>query len=130
LAAIPVISLDTNYLILGLVADSRESDQMVAWHQQGEQLCTSTVCWYEFLCGPVHEQHVAVVLAVLHEVLPFDVRQATEAARLFNAVERRRSLRVDSMIAATAIVPGALLATNNPEDFRPFVQHGLRLLSN
>ncbi len=31
------------------------------------------------------------------------------------------------MIAATAILSGAELATANPEDFRPFVAHGLRL---
>jgi len=49
-------------------------------------------------------------------------------ARLFNAVHRKRGLRADAMIAATAIVSGARLATNNRDDFAPFAAHGLKLL--
>jgi predicted nucleic acid-binding protein len=46
---------------------------------------------------------------------------------LFNATGRRRTLRFDAMIAATVLVWGAQLATNNRSDFAPFVAHGLRL---
>jgi predicted nucleic acid-binding protein len=40
---------------------------------------------------------------------------------------RKRSTRVDAMIAATAIVADAALATNNATDFLPFRDSGLRL---
>ena len=61
------------------------------------------------------------------EVIPFAEEQAREAAHLFNAIGRKRHLRVDTMIAATAIVAGAPLATGNREDFQPFLAHGLKL---
>jgi predicted nucleic acid-binding protein len=37
-------------------------------------------------------------------------------------------MRIDAMIAATAIVAGAELATNNRADFNAFVPHGLKLV--
>jgi predicted nucleic acid-binding protein len=49
----------------------------------------------------------------------------SEAAEL---VARKRSLRVDAMIAGTAITAKASLATNNRTDFEPFASHGLQLL--
>ena len=61
-------------------------------------------------------------------VIAFEEVQAIEAARLFNAVGRTRRLRTDAMIAATAIVAGARLATSNAEDFKAFVPHGLTIV--
>lgn len=57
-----------------------------------------------------------------------DEPQAKEAARLFNAVKRKRSLRVDAMIAGTATAAGAKLATDNRSDFTLFSSHGLQLI--
>lgn len=70
---------------------------------------------------------------MLRRLLPagffaFDQIQAIEAARLFNAVGRARRYKFDSMIAATAILAEAELATVNPVDFEPFVVHGLGLV--
>lgn len=48
-----VICLDTNYLILGLVAGSREGRELSEWIASGERLVTPTLAWCEFLCGPV-----------------------------------------------------------------------------
>jgi hypothetical protein len=56
------------------------------------------------------------------------VAGSPEAARLFNAVNRKRGLRVDAMIAGTATASRANLATNNHDDFGPFVPHGLELV--
>ena len=52
---------------------------------------------------------------------------AEEAARLFNLTGRRRGSHADCMIAASAIVAGAPLATLNAADFQPLVPFGLSL---
>ncbi len=122
-----MICLDTNYLILGLVADSSESTELRAWASAGEVLVTPMVAWYEFLCGPVTVVQRDTMRGFLQALLPFDETQAQTAAGLFNACGRRRSLRVDAMIAAAAITSDASLATNNYEDFEVFVESGLRL---
>ncbi len=123
-----MICLDTNYLILGLVQDSAEAKALIAWHASGEALVTSSIAWYEFLCGPVDELQTAVMRNLLSGTIPFGHEQASTAAQLFNATGRRRKLRVDAMIAATAITAGAKLATNNAGDFEPFAEHGLHLI--
>ena len=123
-----MICLDTNYLILGLVPGSRESQDLIAWVQAGETLIVPMPAWYEFSCGPVTAPQIAAIRAFLHDLFPFDEPQSSEAARLFNAAGRKRALRIDAMIAATALVAGALLATNNRSDFSTFVPHGLKLV--
>lgn len=123
-----MISLDTNYLILGLQKDSSESKQLVRWYQAGEVLVTPMPAWYEFLCGPVNEPQVATMRAFLNEVIPFGERQATKAAELFAVSGRKRSLKIDIMIAATSILADAPLATNNKADFRALKKHGLTLI--
>ncbi len=108
--------------------DSVESERIVDWFQAGEDLCTSSIAWYEFLCGPVDDEGVLVVQSLLQDrILPYTTDQATESARLFNATGRKRHLRVDSMIAAAAIIANADLATGNIEHFLGFRNYGLRL---
>lgn len=123
-----VICLDTNYLILGLVRESRESRQLLEWHDAGKRLIAPSLVWFEFRCGPVTAAQVRTIRAFVSEIIPFGEPQAEAAAMLFNAATRKRSTRVDAMIAATAIVADAALATNNRSDFRPFVASGLHLL--
>lgn len=123
-----MICLDTNYLILGLMPGSRESQDLIRWAQAGETLITAMPAWYEFTCGPVTAPQIAAIRSFLHDLTPFDEPQAVEAARLFNAAGRKRALRIDAIIAATAIVAGASLATNNHKDFNIFVPHGLKLI--
>jgi len=123
-----VICLDTNYLIRCLEPDSEEAGRITAWYRRGERLLVPMPAWYEFLCGPVTLEQEEIMRAFLAEAIPFAEAQAREASRLFNAVGRKRSLRVDAMIAATAIVAGARLATGNEGDFAPFLAHGLQLV--
>ena len=123
-----MICLDTNYLIRSLVVGSQEADEMVEWIADGETLAAPAVAWYEFVSGPVGDEEVAVLFALLRGgVLPFAEAEAFEAARLFNAAGRPRRLRVDAMIAASCTVARAPLATGNRSDFEPFVAHGLVL---
>jgi predicted nucleic acid-binding protein len=124
-----VICLDTNYLVRGLVKGAKESAELTEWYQSGEVLLSAAPAWYEFLCGPITGPQISAIRGSLSGgISAFEEVQATEAARLFNATGRIRRLRVDAMIAATAIVASARLATSNTEDFRPFVPHGLKLV--
>ena len=123
-----MILLDTNYLIRALVEGTLEADRIGIWLDRGEELCTSVVCWYEFLSGPVDDAGVDLMRMVIDDrVLPFAADTAQEAARLYNAAGRMRRLRVDAMIAASAVMTASRLATGNEADFRPFVSAGLVL---
>jgi predicted nucleic acid-binding protein len=80
--------------------------------------------------GPAQSPLVQIrtMRAFLQHVVTFDEPQAIEAARLFNAVGRKRTLRVDALIASSAVVAGARLATNNREHFAAFAAYGLQLI--
>jgi predicted nucleic acid-binding protein len=124
-----MICLDTNYLIRGLVKGTLESDRLVRWHQTGEPLISAAPAWYDFLCGPVSQPQIRVMHAFLSAgVIAFEEAHAVEAARLFTAIGRIRRFRIDAMIAATAILAGARLATLDKGDFKVFVPHGLKLV--
>jgi predicted nucleic acid-binding protein len=123
---IQMICLDTNYLILGLVPGSAEGVELIAWARSGTPLISPMPAWYEFLCGPVTPVQVKAKEALLKQIVPFESPQATTAAQLLNQAGRKRALRVDAMIAATALVSGARLATNNQKDFALFVPLGLQ----
>jgi len=123
-----MICLDSNYLIGGVTEGRPESSHLLAWFEAGEIFFTAAPAWYEFLCGPVTEAQIETMRAFLtHGIIAFGETQAATAARIFNAVGRPRRLRVDAMIAATAMVAGGKLATLHAADFGPFVPHGLEL---
>lgn len=124
-----MILLDTNYLIRSLVVGSQEFDRVATWIHQGEALATAAVCWYEFCCGPVTEQEQSLVYSLLRGgVLPLDEVAARKSAELFNGTGRLRSLKVDALVAGTALTRGAQLTTSNLRDFSPFLPWGLTLI--
>ncbi len=123
-----MILLDANYLIRILVPDSGEADRAMFWFETTE-LCTSAIVWYEFVSGPVDDEGVEVIRSLLRgRVLPYDAVQAAESARLFQATGYLRHLRVNSMIAAAAIISNVTLATEDAEGFRYFSPFGLKML--
>ena len=121
-----MICLDANYLIGSVVGGSAESQKIIHWLDTGEVLITPMPAWYEFLCGPVSGEQVAVVRSILTEIVPREEAHVVEAARLFNLAGRKRGLRSDALIAACAILKDALLATQNTSDFECFEPFGLR----
>lgn len=124
----PLICLDTNYLIRGLLSNTGEANVLKKLLKVGIPLAVSSIAWYEFLCGPVGEKEIDTIKAILKGgILPFGSRESEEASRLFNAVGRARRLRVDAMIAAVSICAGAEFATSNVADFQLFREHGLAL---
>jgi predicted nucleic acid-binding protein len=123
-----MIHLDTNYLVGLAVARSPQAQRVDQWLASGESLAASALAWAEFLNGPVQPQEIALVESVIEgRVVPFDKAAAILAADLFNQTRRRRGSRFDCLIAATAILVQADLATENSGDFAPFVSHGLKL---
>src|SRR5450756_2188768 len=109
-----MIHLDTNYLIGLVVRGSLPAQNVDKWLAAGEPLGTSALAWTEFLNGPVSAAEIALVESVIEEKpVAFEKPTAVLAAELFNQGGRRRGSRFDCLIAATAILAGAELATEN-----------------
>jgi predicted nucleic acid-binding protein len=124
-----MIHLDTNYLIGLAVRGSSPAQNVDKWLAAGEPLAASALAWTEFLNGPVSTDEIALVESVIEEnLVMFEKRTAVLAAQLFNQAGRRRGSRFDCLIAATAILAGAELATENRKDFELFVPFGLKLV--
>ena len=123
-----MIHLDTN-LLIGLV---RKAD---VHHVAAAQVIagpgpfgTSSVAWMEFHSKPVHPRDSTTVKSLLSAgIAHFDEATATLAGELFHLTGSKRRTRLDTMIAATAILAGAELATVNRDDFASFVPYGLKL---
>ena len=114
-----MICLDANFLIGGVIEARPESRHLLAWAAAGERFCTAAPAWYEFLCGSVTPAQIETMQAFLAGgIISFTADQARVAAQIFNAAESPRRLRVDAMIAATAISQRAALATLNTADFK------------
>jgi predicted nucleic acid-binding protein len=124
-----MIHLDTNYLIGLAVRGSSPAQNVDKWLADGEPLAASALAWTEFLNGPVSADEIALVESVIEgNLVAFEKPTAILAAQLFNQAGRRRGSRFDCLIAATAILAGAELATENKNDFTPFVPFGLKLI--
>lgn len=123
-----MICLDTNYLIRALIPETTEALAVEQWLEANEALCITSVAWYEFLCGSTAEEEQLALALLDGGILLFGEIEARSAAAQFRSLEKPRRLRVDAMIAATAILAKVSFATNNRKDFLPFVPHGLILL--
>lgn len=123
----PAIQLDTNFLILAVARDTLESRRAVRWLAARWPIQVSAVAWAEFQCGPVSDEAVHAAALLTGEPIAFDGLDAITAAALYNAGGRRRNSTMDCMIAAVALRAGAILATNNLQDFEHFVPFGLNL---
>ena len=124
-----MIHLDTNYLIGLAVRGSSPAQNVDKWLAAGEPLAASALAWTEFLSGPVSADEIALVESVIEgNLVAFEKPAAVLASQLFNQAGRRRGSRFDCLIAATAILAGAKLATENKKDFEPFVAFGLKLI--
>ena len=122
-----MIHLDTRFLIRALVRHSPEDQRLRGWIRADEPLGMSAVAWAEFLCGPIDGTALSLASLIVGLRSPFTDDMAATAARLFNGSGRRRGTMIDCMIAGTALVEGASIATGNPEDFSRFEEFGLNL---
>ena len=124
------IHLDTSFLIRALDPASTESEVLQGWLTDRRFIALSALAWGEFLCGPLEQADVAVASRIAHRFVPVGVDEATEAARLFNGTGRRRGSFADCLIAASAILADAELATSNRTDFERFADEGLQVVDD
>ena len=123
-----MIHVDTNLLIAAM--DPSHLHHAEARHALsiGQPAGTSAVAWTELRSRPVPPVLLKALSAILGpRIVPFARDEAELAAVLFQATGVKRAQQLDSMIAATAILARAQLATVNTGDFQPFVAHGLKL---
>jgi predicted nucleic acid-binding protein len=122
-----LIHLDTNALI-ALPMWANEGHVVITRIEWGEVAAVCAQVWYEFVCGPLGDEHRRLAHAVIGgRVRPVTEADAELAARLYNATGRVRRTRTDALIAACAIAARAEFVTINRDDFLPFVEFGLRL---
>ena len=123
-----MIHLDSNYLIGLLVKGSSQAADVDGWLAAGQPVAASAIAWTEFLNGPVTSVEVSRAEVVLGgRIIPFGQAEAVAAADLFNKTGRRRGSRFDCLVAATALLAQAEVATVNQSDFKAFQPHGLKL---
>lgn len=125
-----MIHLDTNVLIGLAEAETTVIRAVERWLDAGEALGVSSVAWFEFRCGPLDDDSIALVEHVVSgRIIVFSAAHAERAAELFNSAGRQRTSRWDCMIAAAAIESAARLATLNRADFARFRADGLELVA-
>jgi predicted nucleic acid-binding protein len=104
------------------------NDAVMRWIKEGRGMATSAAAWMEFCTGPIDPVDWESMEWLLEDrILPFGRVEAELAARIYRVARCRRDDRMDTMIAATAIVAKASLATRNVRDFARFVPFGLKL---
>lgn len=121
------VHLDTSFLIRALVPGSEESTGLLGWLGERRPVAVSAFTWGEFLCGPLDDADEATARRIAHRHVPVGTEEVTQAARLFNLGGRRRGTFRDCIIAGTAMLAGAELATSNVRVFERFVEAGLEL---
>lgn len=125
-----MIHLDTNLLIAVVNPSDLHHETATSLIRRSGTAGCSSVAWMEFRSKPSHPNDIAILRAILSAgILAFNESTADLAGDLYHLTGSVRRTRLDAMIAATAILAGAELATVNPADFAPFVSHGLNLLS-
>lgn len=123
-----MIHLDANVLMRLSVPGSSAATRLRSWLTAGEILGTSSPAWFDYVSGPATPQEVAHVRAILlGGIADFSQAESELAADLFNLTGRKRSMKLDCMIAATALRNGGRLATSNISDFLLFGPQGLQV---
>ena len=123
-----MIHIDTNLLIASIDPSHEHAKLWPRLIAAGDSFAVSAVAWTEFRSYPVSDQQLRVLDRLLSGgVLTYERAHAELAGELFRRTNAKRKNRLDTMIAATAILVGAELATVNEADFKPFVSLGLKL---
>ena len=123
-----MIHVDTNLLIASVDSSHEHAGLWTGLIVADESFATSAIAWTEFRSYPISSNQ----LLALEQLLPggivaYERAHADLAGELFRMTKSKRKNRLDSMIAATAILAGAKLATVDQADYKAFVTFGLKL---
>ena len=124
------VHLDANGVVAIGDSNTRLGVAAARWLADGVLLHVSALAWAEFQNGPptgLPPGDDATARRLIAAIIPVGQAEAELAARLFNTTGRRSRSLPDCVIAASAILAGAPLATENTADFAPFLAHGLTL---
>jgi predicted nucleic acid-binding protein len=115
-----IVHLDTSALIDALTGPRRSLDDLSRLVEAGHRITISTLVFYEWLRGPRTRAELAAQQELFPSAsaVPFGHEEAALAARLYQAIPRRRGREMDVAIASCAIVNAGTIWTLNPEDFR------------
>jgi predicted nucleic acid-binding protein len=123
-----MIHVDTNLLIASIDPTHEHARLWPELIASGDSFGASAIAWTEFRALPVsHDQLRALDQLLLGGILAYERSQADLAGEMFQKTGARRKNRLDTMIAAAAILAGANLATVNQTDFEAFRAFGLKL---
>lgn len=114
-----IIHLDTSVLIDALSGPRRSLPALERAIARGHVPAVSTLVLYEWFRGPRTEEELDAQEALLpvEHARAFGATEALRAARLCGAVKRPRGRDMDLAIAACVLEHGAVLWTNNRDDF-------------
>jgi predicted nucleic acid-binding protein len=123
-----MIHVDTNLLIASIDPSHEHARVWTRLVMVDEPIAASAVAWTEFRSYSISSnQLLAVEQLLLGGIVAYERAHADLAGELFRKTKTKRKNRLDSMIAATAILAGAKLATLDQRDFQPLVSLGLEL---
>lgn len=123
-----MIHLDSNLLIALIKTTDAHHVAASRVVGGGGPFGCSAIAWMELHSKPVHRRDSVALKYLLNAgIFAFEENCASLAGQLYHATGSKRRTRLDAIIAATSILAGAELATVNPEDFTPFIPHGLKL---
>jgi hypothetical protein len=120
-----LICLDTAYLLRACLLNSPESKRLESWINQGHRFCAASSSWLEFLASPVEETvKEGMRQILLGGILAFGEEEAKTAQALGAGLNRY------TITASCAIKAQAILASPEIDQYRPFVEQGLKLIKS
>ena len=123
-----MIHVDTNLLIASVDPFHEHARLWAGLITADESFAASAVAWTEFRSYPIASNQLLALEQLLPGgIVPYERAHADLAGELFRMTKSKRKNRLDSMIAAMAILAGAKLATVDQADFKAFVSFGLKL---
>ena len=111
--------LDTDFLIHALSRRGPHWDALLELAQSEAAIGMSSIAWYEFSRGPRNPEQMARAGVFLGDdgIVPFSEILATRSAEVFRLLGSPRRRGNDIAIGVTAASMGAVLFTNNSDDF-------------
>ena len=115
----PVVHLDTDFLVFATQVSGPERARLVALSESAESIQMSALAWYEYARGPRTPEQLALARFFIDEegIVPLTEELAGRAGDVFRRLCSPRRRANDIAIGVTALVCDATLLTRNIADF-------------